>query len=115
MFGKQKTQPRPASGLSFDELINKKRNLDMEIAERQDTEVETLKAKVLAVTDALGITVAELFGIKADAEPRRRKPAPKVRYRDPEHPENTWTGKGKPPKWLQEKLQQGMGKDHFLV
>lgn len=112
MFGKTKT---PATELSFDQLIERKRTLDLEIAGRQDAEVEGLKAKVLAVTDALGITVAELFGIKGEAPPRKRKPAPKAKYRDPEHPENTWTGKGKPPKWLQEKLDQGVSKEKFLT
>lgn len=63
----------------------------------------------------LGITVAELLGIKSDAEPRRRKRAARAKYRDPENAENTWIGKGKPPKWLQEKLDQGASKDEFLI
>jgi len=112
MFGKAKTTE---AELSFDQLIERKRNLDLAIAGRQDAEVENLKTKVLAVTDALGITVAELFGIKAETVTRRRKAAPKAKYRDPDHPENTWTGKGKPPKWLQEKLDQGASKERFLV
>ena len=112
MFGKSKKEP---AKLGFDELLDRKRQLDLEIAGRQDSEVENLKAKVNAVTDALGISVAELFGIKGEAEPRRRKQAPRIKYRDPEHPQNTWTGKGKPPKWLQEKLEQGATKEQFHI
>ena len=112
---KQRVPAGPASGLSFDELINKKRNLDLEIASRQDAEVEQLKDKVTTVCDALGITVVELFGIKSEGPVKRRKPAAKVKYRDPDYPDNTWTGKGKPPKWLQEKLDQGAAKDQFLL
>lgn len=99
--------------LSFDELIGLKRDVDLEIAGRQTAEIENLKSKVTTVTDALGITVAELFGIKGEAAPRKRKPAPRIRYRDPERPENTWTGKGAPPKWLQDKLDQGASKEQF--
>ena len=112
MFAKPKKDP---AVLGFDELIELKRNLDLEIAGRQSAEIENLKTKVSTVTDALGISIAELFGIKDEAAPRRRKPVARIKYRDPAHPENTWTGKGKPPKWLQEKLDQGANKEQFQV
>lgn len=110
MFAKPKKEPVL---MGFDELIELKRNLDLEIAGRQTAEIDNLKSKVTTVTDALGITVAELFGIKGEAVPRRRKPAPRIKYRDPERPENTWTGKGTPPKWLQDKLDRGATKEQF--
>lgn len=112
MFGKPKTQ---VDNLAFDDLLRRRRDLDLEIAGRQATEVESLKAKVVALTDALGITVAELFGIKTGSEPRKRKAAPRLKYRDPDNAENTWSGKGKQPKWLQEKRDQGATKDQFLI
>ena len=118
MFGTKATGPatntKPET--SFDELLMRKHNLDQEIAERQDTEVEGLKTKVFTVASALGITVAELFGIKTgDQQPRKRKQKLTAKYRDPEQPENTWTGKGRAPKWLQEKLDLGATKDEFLA
>ena len=116
MFSKKATGPhtnKPES--SFDELLLKKHDLDQEIAERQETEVETLKTKVTTVASALGITVAELFGIKTEAHPKRRKQSAKIKYRDPAEPDNTWTGKGRPPKWMQEKLDAGGQKEHFQV
>ena len=101
--------------LPFDVLLDKKRNLDLEILGRHDKEIEALKLKVTTVADALGVSVAELLGIKGETEPRRRKRAARAKYRDPENAENTWTGRGKPPKWLQEKLDQGASKDEFLI
>ena len=72
-----------------------------------------------AAASALGIPVAELFGIHVPVvtvpEPRKTRRAPKVRYRDPESPDNTWTGRGRPPKWLQEKIDQGAEKEAFRV
>lgn len=114
MFRKPKDDTKT---LAFDELIERKRNLDLEIAGRQDTEVEALRTKVSTVADALGVTVAELFNIKA--EPTDRRPKKKrelaIKYRDPDNPEHTWTGRGKPPKWLQEKIDQGATKEQFQV
>ena len=66
MFGTKATGPATTTKpeTSFDELLLRKHSIDQEIADRQDTEVEGLKTKVLTVASALGITVAELFGIK---------------------------------------------------
>ena len=112
MFGKSKKE---SEQLAFNELLDKKRTLDLEILGRHDKEIEALKVKVTTVADALGVSVAELFGIKSETEPRRRKRATRAKYRDLENAENTWTGRGKPPKWLQEKLDQGASKDEFLI
>ena len=112
MFGKSKKE---SEQLAFNELLDKKRTLDLEILGRHDKEIEALKVKVTTVADALGVSVAELFGIKSETEPRRRKRPTRAKYRDLENAENTWTGRGKPPKWLQEKLDQGASKDEFRV
>ena len=114
MFKKPKEE---AKAMAFDELIELKSNLDLEIAGRQDKEVEQLRTKVTTVADALNVTVAELFGIKA--EPTERRPKKKreaaIKYRDPENAQNTWSGRGRPPKWLQEKLEQGATKEKYQV
>lgn len=113
MFNKRKTETQ---ALAFDELLDRKRQLDLEIAARQDTEVESLRSKVSTVADALGVSVAELFGIKAEHTERRpKKRRDTVKFRDPENSENTWTGRGRPPKWMQERLDQGATKEQFQV
>ena len=112
MFAKPKQVPKQ---LDFDELLELKRNLDLEILGRHDGAVEALKTKVTTVASALGITIAELFGIKSDGEPRRHKRSARAKYRDPENAKNTWSGRGKPPKWMQAKLDQGANKDEFLI
>ena len=112
MFGKSKKEPEQ---LGFDELLSRKRNLDLEFLGRHDTEIESLKIKVTTVAEALGVSIAELFGIKVEGEGRRKKRSARIKYRDPQNAENTWTGKGRPPKWMQEKLDQGATKDEFLI
>lgn len=41
----------------------------------------------------------------------------KIRYRDPARPENTWSGRGRPARWITEAIQAGKAKskDEFLV
>ncbi|MCP3956481.1 MAG: H-NS histone family protein [bacterium] len=43
----------------------------------------------------------------------RRVVAPK--YRDPERPDLTWSGRGKMVRWLREKLEAGGKLEDFLV
>lgn len=101
--------------LTFTALIELKQAVDRAVATRQEAEIETLKSKALAPSAALGIPLAELFGVKVEAIERKTKRAPRIKYRDPDNPASTWTGKGRTPKWLQEKFDQGASKEEFLV
>jgi DNA-binding protein H-NS len=38
-----------------------------------------------------------------------------VKYRDPEMAGNTWSGRGRLPKWLQEKVDAGEDREQFRV
>jgi DNA-binding protein H-NS len=87
--------------------------------------VTVVRKKVAALLKAEGYTVAELFGSGGGssggaAKPRAAKPrkalgkvAPK--YRNPDNPSETWTGRGKPKAWLQAKLDAGANLDDFLI
>ena len=39
----------------------------------------------------------------------------RIKYRDPENPENVWAGRGKTPKWLSDYEVQGRSKSEFKV
>lgn len=50
-------------------------------------------------------------------KPIRRRPYPKVlqKYQNPSNPAETWSGRGKQPRWLKEQLLSGKKLDHFLI
>lgn len=81
-------------------------------------ELESRKAKdgsvaeVIKLMDKLGITVDDIGGkvVKVAA----RKPV-EVKYRDPANADNTWTGRGKRPKWLSEAMAAGKKLESFAV
>ena len=65
-----------------------------------------------------GFTARELGLGSAGAAPKkagdaRSSVAPK--YRDPQNPNNTWTGRGKPPRWLADAIAAGKSKESFLI
>ena len=46
-------------------------------------------------------------------EDRRSEISPK--YRNPENPVETWSGRGREPKWLQHRIAEGKSKEDFLI
>ncbi|WP_310473477.1 H-NS histone family protein [Bradyrhizobium centrosematis] len=48
---------------------------------------------------------------------RKRRPYPPVRpkYRNPKNPSETWSGRGRLPRWLQPQLRGGRKLDDFLI
>ncbi|MBU6260339.1 MAG: H-NS histone family protein, partial [Burkholderiales bacterium] len=48
-------------------------------------------------------------GAPAAATPR----APK--YANPQRPQETWVGVGKPPQWFRDLMAQGVSKDSLLI
>nr|WP_024513157.1 H-NS histone family protein [Bradyrhizobium sp. ARR65] len=58
----------------------------------------------------------ELAGNFADIE-RIRRTYPKVvpKYQNPKNPRETWSGRGKQPRWLKAQLGAGKKLDDFLV
>ena len=52
--------------------------------------------------------------VEEDESLRRRTPA-QPRYRNPENPEQTWTGRGKQPEWLYQQIANGKSLEDFLI
>lgn len=88
--------------------------------------IASVRAKLKAAAAAEGYTIAELFaGKSAKAAPARkaRKAAKKGRrlgkvapkYRNPANKSETWTGRGKPPRWMAPLLKKGKKKEDFLI
>lgn len=82
--------------------------------------VAQIRKKLVALAKAEGYTIAELFGGKAPAAKKAakkagttRKVAPK--YRNPANAKETWSGRGKQPRWLAELVKKGKKPEDFLI
>ena len=73
------------------------------------------KQEALAAAEAAakesGYTLSELVGSTAKSKGKVNPP----KYRHPENPELTWTGRGRRPDWIQEGLQAGKSLEDFLI
>ena len=54
---------------------------------------------------------------KAEEPTKRRRPYPHVfpKYRNPANPAETWSGRGKQPRWIVAQLKSGKKLDYFLI
>lgn len=57
------------------------------------------------------------LGVEAIRFDRKRRPYPPVRpkYRNPKNPAETWSGRGRLPRWLRPQLRRGRKLDDFLI
>ena len=93
--------------IPFDELRMQQLEIAAAIAQRRSERLEALRQEIAT----LGFTAEDLYPRPA----RKGNGKGKKLYRDPDNPQNTWGGRGRPAKWLQEYIDAGRNKDEFLV
>lgn len=89
--------------------------------------VSKVRAQLTKLAKAHGYSIEEVFGGTAPARGRTAKaskaPAKAVRklgkvapkYRNPANPKETWTGRGKQPRWLAALTTKGKKVEEFLI
>ena len=94
-------------GLNVDELTALVGKVQTEMASREKRKRQELRAELERRVAAEGYKMGDVFpelGTGASTGRRRRKMPAK--YRNPQNPEETWTGIGRSPKWVQEILNE---------
>ena len=82
------------------------------LAEKQAEKRSAVLAEIRRLAASIGVEVT-VGGETKKAERKPVRVAPK--YRNPENSEQTWTGRGVAPKWMQAYLQAGREKSEFLI
>ena len=64
-----------------------------------------------------GFDLNEIVGAEKPTKSKKKSKtvAASPKYRHPENPEVTWTGKGRQPKWIKEAEAAGRSRDEFLI
>jgi DNA-binding protein H-NS len=89
--------------LSLRELKKMQKDVAKAISTFEDRQKAEARAKVEALARDLGYSLAELVGTETKAS---RAPAA-AKYRHPENPALTWSGRGRKPQWFVEALEAG--------
>lgn len=87
------------------------------IKEKKKTQFKVARSQAEKLAAELGFTLEELVAGKAtdSAETTKIRKAVEVRYRNPDNHQETWTGRGKQPRWLAAAIASGCKLEEFAV
>ena len=89
------------SGLNIDELTNLVGKAQTEMATREKKRRKDLRSEIERRVTAEGYKMGDIFpelgNGAAGGRQRQKRPA---KYRNPQNPDDTWSGIGRTPKWV---------------
>jgi DNA-binding protein H-NS len=97
--------------MSLKDLLDLEAKVQKAIANARERERSEIKQKVEALVQTAGFSVSELFGGRGG--PRGKAVAAK--FVNPDDRSQTWTGRGRKPKWLVAKLEKGAKMEDFAI
>ena len=92
------------NSLSLKELKDIQAQVQKAIASYEDRVKKKALAELEEKARELGFSLAELAGISA---PRKKAPAV-AKYANPENTSETWSGRGRRPRWFEAALEAGL-------
>ncbi len=99
------------AGMTLKQMIDMQDKLAVAIEEKRKGEREETRRAVEEFAEKRGFSVTDLFG----ATGRKKGGKVAVKYINPENRSETWTGRGRTPRWLAEKLKKGAKIDQFEI
>lgn len=103
------------SDLSVEDLKRLQAEAEVLIASKKDQAVEDAYNQIIAIAEGIGFTVEELLAAGEQKRKKTTRKAVEPRYRNKNNTEETWTGRGKQPRWLVAELEKGAKLEDFLI
>ena len=103
------------AGHTLSELKGLQHDVERAIKDRQQQDVHKAREQILAIAKDAGVSVEELLG---NGGPKAKKATGKkveAKYQNPKDTSQTWTGRGRQPRWMAEAVANGTRPDDFLM
>jgi DNA-binding protein H-NS len=102
-------------GMSVDELWQLHEELSQMLSVRLTSEKRELEKRLAQLRREKEMRQSN--STDSQSAPRERRKYPRVfpKYRNPEDPSETWSGRGKQPRWLTAALKTGHKIEEFLI
>jgi DNA-binding protein H-NS len=103
------------SDYNLSELKGLQSEVEKQIKDRQQQEVKKAREQILAIAQDVGVSVEELLantGAKSKGGGGKKV---EPRYQNPADNAQTWTGRGRQPKWIADGLAAGKTLDEFRI
>jgi DNA-binding protein H-NS len=97
--------------MSYSQLAELRNQIDRLMTEKQASARAELRQRMAVLAKEQGLSLEEVLGNR-----RKGKGSVAIKYRDPKNPENTWTGRGRMPRWMVAATKGNRAKkDDFLI
>lgn len=95
---------------TYAELTELRAEIDGLLDQKKTEEKAILKQKLADMAKEQGFDLDDVLG------KRSKRGTVAIKYRDPENPANTWTGRGRMPRWMAAATKKrGVKKEDFLI
>ena len=102
--------------MSLKDLVELEAKVQKAIAAARDRERALVKEKMAEMAKTHGFSVNELFGGARGAKGGGKgKSLGIAKYANPENKSDTWTGRGRKPNWLLDRLKKGAKLSEFDI
>lgn len=102
--------------MSLKDLVELEAKVQKAIAAARDRERALVKEKMAEMAKTHGFSVNELFGGARGAKGGGKgKSLGIAKYANPENKSDTWTGRGRKPNWLVDRLKKGAKLNDFAL
>ena len=95
------------AGYNLNDLKRLQAEVEKEIKDRQQQELKKARDQILAIAQEVGVSIEDLI-VSSSGKPRGNtgtKAQP--RYENPADNSQTWSGRGRQPRWIVEALNSG--------
>lgn len=106
------------SNQTVEELNNLIEEAKKQIEVTKITELDNAYLSITGTAEKLGVSVEDILahGEKRKLNKKKTEKAKvEPRYRNKDNHEETWTGRGKQPRWLVAKIENGAALEDFLI
>lgn len=104
------------SQLSYDELLQLAEEAKAEAARKREDRKKEIRDQIQSLLNDNGFVLADVMNAgRGKSAGKAKGPAAAAKFADPNNPENTWTGRGRKPTWLNDALNAGASLEEFAL
>ncbi len=103
------------SNLSVEELKRLQVEAEALIVSKKDQAIEDAYTQIMDIADKVGLSIEQILEFGTTKRKKTTRKSVEPRYRNKSDVSETWTGRGKQPRWLVAELEKGAKLEDFLI
>lgn len=103
------------SNLSIDDLKKIQKEAAILIEQKSEQAILDGYNQVNEIAANLGYRIEDLLRVGQEMTKKKLRKPVEARYQSKSDPSQTWSGRGKRPKWLVTEIEKGANLDNFLI